>query len=324
MARRARTTDSLVTRVGRRLTKDGDGLLALLVAAAVGVLAVLDVLGTDQLNAAILLVLALLAATLLRDRQSAKEMAAEGAAVRQVDAYAAAQERLNACLRTQSWEFRGGIGDVLRAVTLPTCVEASADSSLSVRLEILDPDDKALCEAYAKHRALLVAGAEKDRWTAERTREEVLATIFAACWYRKQHRSLDIRVGLSSVLNTICWDRADDRLIITEDGKPGYALVIDQDKPYYGAFSSEMASSFRRTRELPIAKTEALQLPPRLRGAHVQAVFETLGLDVARYDERALVEIGRMALKDNETALSALRARTTRRSDPDPVLAIRQ
>jgi hypothetical protein len=64
--RRARTTDGLVTRLGRRITKDGDGLLALLVGFGAFVLAVLDVLGNDVvgpdvLSAAILFVLALLA-----------------------------------------------------------------------------------------------------------------------------------------------------------------------------------------------------------------------------------------------------------------------
>lgn len=329
MTRRARTKDSLLTRIGRRLTKDGDGLLALLVASAAFVVAFLDVFGNDivgpdGLTGAILFVLALLAATLLRDRQTAKAMADQGVAVRQVDVYAADQERLDASRMTKTWEFRGGIGDVLRTVTLPACVEASADTSLSIRLEILDPADEALCDAYAKHRSLLVPGAEKEHWTAARAHEELLATIFAACWYRQQHRSLDIRVGLSAVLHTICWDRADDRLIVSEDGKPGYALVIDQDKPYYGVFSSDMASSFRRTRELPIADTATLPLPTRLRGAQVRAVFDRLGIDVARYDERGLVEIGRMALVENETALSALRARTTGRRHPDPQLSVRR
>lgn len=329
MTRRARTKASVVTRFGRRLRKDGEGLLALVIAGAAALLTLLDVLGIELvgpggLDGAILVVLGLLAFTLLRDRQSAMAMAEQGVAVRQVDAYVAAQERYNACLRTKTWEFRGGIGDVLRNATMPACVEASAETSFGMRLEILDPADAALCEAYAKHRALLVSGAAKRRWTPERVREELLATIFAACWYRQQHRSLDIRVGLASVLHTICWDRAEDRLIVTEEGKEGYALVVDQDKPWYGGFASDMASSFRRTRELPVAATAMLELPAKLRGAHVAAVFEALGIDVAGYDERGLVEIARMALAENETALSMLRARVTRRRDPDPELIVGQ
>lgn len=329
MTRRARTTDSLLTRFGRRLRKDGEGLLALLIAGTALVLIILDVfgvdfIGPDGLSAAILVVLGLLAFTLLRDRQTAEEMAEQGAAVRQVDAYTADRERLDACRETATWEFRGGIGDVLRSVTLPACVEASAQASFGMRLEILDPGDAMLCEAYAKHRALLVSGAEKERWAGPRVREELLATIFAACWYRQQHRSLDIRVGLSSVLHTICWDRADNRLIITEDGKTGYALVIDKDKPWYGGFSSEMASSFRRTRELPIAATAALELPTKLRGVHIKAVFEALRIDVSDYDDRGLVEISRLALKANESALTLLRARTIGRRDPDPTLELRR
>jgi hypothetical protein len=157
---------------------------------------------------------------------------AQGAAVRQIDGIDADQQRYNACLSTKSWEFRGGIGDVLRTATLPAYVEANVDARLVMRLEILDPTDTPLCEAYARHRALL-DGARADEWSAQRVREELLATVFAACWYRRQHRSLDIRVGLSSVLHTIRWEAADDVLIVSEEGKAGYALVIEESKPYY-------------------------------------------------------------------------------------------
>lgn len=319
---KGRKGEGRLSKSARWLTRNGDGLLALLVASAVGILAILDVLGSDQLNAAILLVLALLATTLLRDRQRAKRLAAEGAAVRQVDAFDANQERVMACLTTRSWEYRGAIGDVLRKVTLPACVEASSEADLSVRIEILDPDDEALCSAYAQHRALLATGAERDDWTVQRTREEVLATVFAACWYRHQHRSLDIRVGLSSVLHTLCWDRSTDRMIITQDGSAGYALIFDKDRPYFDAFGSELTHSFLRTRQLPINETGNVPLPAKLRGADIRAVFERLGIDVGAYADRDLVEIGRSALKENETNLSALRARVAR-NNPDPVLDVR-
>jgi len=307
---RVRGQGSLVSRLGRRITTDGDGLLALLVGLGACLLAVLDVVGAslvtpEVLSAAILFVLALLATTLLRDRRSAKALVDQVAAVRQVDAYDAERLRFEACRTTKSWEFRGAIGEVLRTATLPAYVEAKAAARLDLRIEILDPDDRALCEAYAKHRTLLGG-----QWNAQRVREELLATVFAACWYRQQHRSLDIRVGLASVLHTIRWEAADDVLIVGEEGKTGYALVIESDKPYYDAFTSDMATSFRRARELPVAASAQVELPDRLRGSEVREVFTALGLDVADLDDRGLVEIGRLALREQESALSALRART--------------
>src|SRR5262245_8983 len=70
------------------LGRDADGVLVLLIAATVGILAVLDVfgagvLGVDTVNAAILLVLALLAATLLKDRQSASKALTDTITARQ-------------------------------------------------------------------------------------------------------------------------------------------------------------------------------------------------------------------------------------------------
>jgi hypothetical protein len=54
-------------RFGQWLVDNADGMLVLTIAITVGALGVLDVLGGEEINAAILLTLALLAATLLRE-----------------------------------------------------------------------------------------------------------------------------------------------------------------------------------------------------------------------------------------------------------------
>ncbi|HET8640429.1 MAG TPA: hypothetical protein VFM37_00735, partial [Pseudonocardiaceae bacterium] len=58
-------------RFTRWLRDNADGSLALAIAGTVGLLAILDVLGAGEVEAAILLTLALIAATLLRDRKLA-------------------------------------------------------------------------------------------------------------------------------------------------------------------------------------------------------------------------------------------------------------
>lgn len=313
MAGRAR--QGRITRITQRLATDGEGILALLVAVAVGVVAVLDVLGAERVNAAILLVLALLAATLLRDRQSARRAVEQGAAVRQVDAYAGRKELLDACPSTSALDFRGGVGEVLRALTLPECLAGRGNAVLKVRLEVLDPDNTELCTAYAGVRAgQLTSAAGRNGWTAARTREELLATVFAACWYQQRFPSLEIRVGLSPVLHTVSWHRLDDRLVVTEDGREGDTLVIRTGQTYYTVFENDMVASFRRARELPLSGVP--DIPERLRGEHVGAVLTALGFDVTDYSPRDLYEIARLALRPYESRLDSARRAFDRRADP--------
>ncbi|MGH3900056.1 MAG: hypothetical protein ACRDTA_17810, partial [Pseudonocardiaceae bacterium] len=172
-------------RFTRWLRANADGVVALLVAATVGVLAVLDVLGAETINAAILLVLALLAVTLLKDRQSASKALADTFAVRQLNAVEVGQEHAEARRHTEQWVFKGGTGTYLRAVTLRECIEHARRQGrpLRMQLEVIDPTDDALCTEYAQFRSSLAPGPDGtgETWTFERTRKESFATVLAAC-----------------------------------------------------------------------------------------------------------------------------------------------
>lgn len=67
------------------MKNNADGFLALTIAATVGLLGVLDILNADQIDSAILLTLALIAATLLRDRKLAARALDDSAAVHMIN-----------------------------------------------------------------------------------------------------------------------------------------------------------------------------------------------------------------------------------------------
>jgi hypothetical protein len=172
------------------IVRNVDGLVALLIAALIAVLAWVDVAGANEVNGATLLVLAVLAATLLRDRSRAELLEHDlRTAVRQTgpvlaglperldrvaelgDVVAAARRALDemsmvrvlsgreighalaeARRDTDRWIFKGGTGTYLRAVTLPECVENARreNRTLLMRLEIVDPTNADLCDRYAR------------------------------------------------------------------------------------------------------------------------------------------------------------------------------
>jgi hypothetical protein len=172
------------------IVRNVDGLVALLLAALIAVLAWVDVAGANEVNGATLLVLAVLAATLLRDRSRAELLEHDlRTAVRQTgpvlaglperldrvaelgDVVAAARRALDemsmvrvlsgreighalaeARRDTDRWIFKGGTGTYLRAVTLPECVENARreNRTLLMRLEIVDPTNADLCDRYAR------------------------------------------------------------------------------------------------------------------------------------------------------------------------------
>jgi hypothetical protein len=169
---------------------NAENLLALLLAAGMGVLGILDQVSVEFLVKAIPLSLAVIAFVLLRDRWREGTANAEvhTATLRVADALQQLDERverlatmdrtlkstqqaLNGLLAvrvatgdevtellararadTDRWIFRGGTGTHTRVVTLPECVRKASHErrELLVRMEILDPTDAELCRRYAE------------------------------------------------------------------------------------------------------------------------------------------------------------------------------
>ncbi|MBA2323355.1 MAG: hypothetical protein H0V92_04815 [Pseudonocardiales bacterium] len=287
-------------RLGSQLQSYAEGLLALSVAIVFGLLTVLDVLGADNnvVNAAILLTLALLAVTLLRDRASVAKVVKKAASVRLVTGPDVGLELEKARRQTQVWNYKGVTGGHLRTVTLPGSVRQAQQEgwgSLELRLEIVDPTEDVPCEEYARFRNSLVpsAGQRKEEWTADRVRVEAYATILAACWHKQRFSPLSLGIGLSRVISTFRWDISIRHAIQSREDPSAPSLVFNDEQPYHRACQRELARSFDQARQVPIdrAKDHHLSDEPTLE--EVRKLFALLGLDLPRSfpdnDVRAII-----------------------------------
>ena len=289
-------------RFTRWLRDNADGSLALVIAATVGLLAILDVLGTDQVNAAILLTLALIAATLLRDRKLAARAFADSAAVRLINGPEVGRVHTEAHRDTELWMFKGGTGTYLRAVTIKACVESARRAQRPVRMqvEIIDPTNEQLCHLYAQYRSSLAPGPDRtgELWTLDRTRKESFATILAACWYRQRFTFLKIEVGLSKVMTTFRWDLSSQWVVITQEDPAAPALLFEKGKPHYRGYSRELVASFEQARAVDIARAKELQLSEEPSVEETRKLFELLELDLpSSFTDRDVVDLIRRAIR---------------------------
>jgi hypothetical protein len=279
-----------------------DGFFALVIALAVGLLGVLDVVGASEVSAAILLILALIAATLLRDRQLAARAVRETNAVKLLSGAAIGQAHAQARRSTEQWQFKGGTGTYTRAVTLPECVATarSEQRPLRMQLEIIDPTDEELCKTYAQFRSSLAPRADRtgETWTTDRTRKESFATILAACWYRQRFTFLTIEVGLSPVMTTFRWDLSSHCVIMTQDNPNTPALLFEKDKPHYRDFSRELVASFQQTRRVPLDRAGELNLSDEPTVEETRKLFALLELDLPQsFSDRDVTDIVRKAIQ---------------------------
>ncbi|MHA6625514.1 hypothetical protein ACU61A_08810 [Pseudonocardia sichuanensis] len=270
-------------RFGHWLIGNADGTLALTIAIGVGLLGAADVLGADQVDAAILLTLALLATTLLRDRQIAAANLAQADAVRLVQAPEA--ERLNTEAQREAsvWIFKGGTGTHLRTVTLRGCVTAAREANRPVRMriEILDPTDAQLCRRYAEYRAGLRSGSSEPAETSpEAISRNAFATILAVCWYRQRFVLLQPEIGLSRVMTTFRWDISPTFALMTQEDRDAPGMYFDHTMSHYRAYQRELAMSFEQSRRLDLSGIDEHRLADEPTPEEVRRLFAGLRLEI--------------------------------------------
>jgi hypothetical protein len=187
---------------------------------------------------------------------------------------------------TDQLVFKGATGTFTRAVSLPECLAAARDGRrpLRVRIEIFDPCNTQLLESYVKLYASWAEGPDdpQSQWTVDATRQEILATILAACWQKERHPwLLDIEVFLSPALTTFRWDLTHNALIITQIGPRFPAMLIDRDDVYYSCWSAELHAGMEASaRRLPLREASGVRLGDRPDLDAVRELFDHLSVPI--------------------------------------------
>lgn len=304
------------------LSKYADSGLALILALGVGVLALADIAGTNQVDGAILLTLGLVASSSLRNRareeamdnqlhdvlettssmlsdlpprlkdlentvESTRRLLNESSYIRVLHGAEVGQALEEARRNTDRWVFKGGTGTYMRAVTLPECVQAARRKkhTIHVQVEIIDPGNERVCEDYAQFRRSLSdrrPDTTGEIWTVERTRKEAYATVLAACWYWQRYSFLTVEVGLSSVMTTFRWDMTPNRLIITQEDPQFPAMMLEPGRYYYEFYSRELMSSLRQARQVPIGQLDRTALSDEPTVDESRKLFVELGIPIPR------------------------------------------
>ncbi|AOS63316.1 hypothetical protein [Actinoalloteichus hymeniacidonis] len=298
------------------LRNNVDGILASVIAGTTAVLIVPSVLGIDLLGAgersgavtdvAILIVLALLAIALLRDRSSTARVRDDASAVQVV--HGADLDRLHAeaYQDTDRWLFKGGIGTHLRTVTLKECVDnaRAAQRPTRIQIEIIDPTDEALCTEYAQYRSSLNPGSDRhgEKWTTARVQREALATILAACWYRERFTLLRVEIALSRVMTTLRWDLSSNWIILTQDESAAPAVLFERSRPHYRAYDRELAASFEQAKRVDVALAKELRLSDEPTVDEVRTLFGTLAVTLPEsFTDTDVTDIVRRALHPKDS-----------------------
>lgn len=277
-------------RIRHFVKTQADTSFALVAAAGLALLSVLDKIPAEDLSAATLGVLAVVSFTIVKDRlvraDDAKQVAKildRVTSLREVGDFIVVSAndigpRLEKSWETtRQWRFKGGTGTYLRAETLPGLALRPTRQNAEAWVEVLAPDDEAVCERYGVHRSRGTKGTTSNGtngWGSDQVRIQSYATIVAAIWYT-QHFNLRVNVALTTAISTLRYDLSDTFVMVTREDPDARALSIRGNSSYFASTEREMQMSFSEGRPLDIQ--HARRLPRnRIPADEVRAVLRNL------------------------------------------------
>ncbi|MEU7830029.1 MULTISPECIES: hypothetical protein [unclassified Nonomuraea] len=321
-----------------RIKDQADAVIALILAVVFSVLGVLEAVPGDVINNTILVTLAVLAFSLLRDRwrkqetgetalrrfseligdlddslyelrevrQLGGEMAPvygllRGLAEVEVLAGPAISRAFSEARRScDFWEFKGGTGTYLRAKTLPELARLSRlrNRPIRIRVDILDPADFELCDAYARYQQQIAHELwpqDNGEGVGKRIQLNCFATVLSAFRYN-QRSPLDIELSLSSVWSNQRFDRYNDHLLITVRDKGWPAYRIRSNAKLYADYSTHLSVSFRQARAVRLSGLGDSVLAEIPSTAEIRQLFDQLHLPLHSYTDHDIAHIRQQAL----------------------------
>jgi len=158
-------------------------------------------------------------------------------------------------MHTSSWYFSGGTGRYTRAVTIPELSKIAKKSNkhITLKLQVIDPEDKTICQKYASYRSALRSSEKNDtKWTAEYVRQEVLSTIVSAYVFQSINPFLQISIAVKNSFSTMRIDISESSAIITKEDPKEPALICVKDTFLFRTYVEEIHQTFKEFRQINI------------------------------------------------------------------------
>jgi hypothetical protein len=180
---------------------------------------------------------------------------------------------LESAQRCSEYWFRGRSGRSLRATILPIVAAGAKDtmSTAIVRIQLPDPLDVSICKVYSEYRNAI----SDEKWTPERIRNEVLATIVYAASLKANDFPVDVEISLLKYFSLLRIDLSSRAAIVTREDPTQPGWRADAGTFLYNAWREDIRLAAQFGRNLP--RPEGIRLS-EINRERVTAFLQQVGL----------------------------------------------
>lgn len=217
---------------------------------------------------------------------------------------------IDECLRegaedTREWYYLGHTGRYIRSQILPFINRDSLakNENKKIKTIILDPFNPNLCEFYATYRNdSRSIHITKDKWSADRVRNDLLATVLCMIELQQANSMLEVEVGFLSNVSLFRADICSKMVLITQEDNQEPGIRYSSDSHFYRCYRRELELSWRQSRIVNIKNAKT-----RLDLSDVNSIrtcLKEVGLYASLLQNASLKEAGAQALQKESPYVS--------------------
>ena len=143
---------------------------------------------------------------------------------------------------SREWEYLGHTGRYVRTRIFPLLRKHSQQNNrqVRVRITILDPRNLELCQRYADYRKRSRSSEVfKDEWTAEKVRDEVMATVAAAAGLNAEVNHVQCEIRFRTSLSQFRFDVSDNQVMVTLEDPQEPAFSYPRGSRFFDYYKRE-------------------------------------------------------------------------------------
>ncbi len=160
------------------------------------------------------------------------------------------EQFVKARLNTERWWFNGACGRYTRSVTLPFLAESCRQNNkiIEVVIQMLNPDNSDICNAYANYRNGLRSATNESKRTAKTVKLSLLATIISAYVWKTEQPHLRIKICLKDYFSLFRVDLSSDKAIITREDPMEPAILYENGTFFYSAYYQDLVQTLNQSK----------------------------------------------------------------------------
>jgi hypothetical protein len=184
------------------------------------------------------------------------------------------------CATAREWLVRARTASYFKSRTLPwlAASASSRNTSITVRMQIMDPTDENLQAAYMRY--LNTRDGIAKKWNSARVRNEIFATILSAYAWREVCPRLELEIGLSASFWILSIDISQRCALVTGQYRGHPAVKYQEGTAFYNTYRDEFESGMMSCRILDPAVRSPR--PDELDVPSIKSMLDNLQLDRSR------------------------------------------